>query len=470
MRRLALPALLLVALAALAARGRAARRKPPTPPRGSPAGAEEHLEVPPPPFSEGIFPCSACHADLKVNRTRRPLTEMHDDIVLQHDEEHRWCLDCHDATDRDWLHLASGERVPFEESYRALRPVPRREAARLEGRSARPAHRRAGTGTSATCSARTATTRTSRASRPLAPKPAPVPPTATGERADEEPSRDERRRPSRAPAAARAGSSPPSPRPPPPAGSSPRCGPKRLREMPKERLQPGRSTRLEREYSAEQGTAVTVADTPRAARRPVRLRARPLPLHRLPPLRLRVRRGEQPVARPAGPLDPRPADGEGEGRRLPRRRPLLPAGRGPGGGPLLRAGRLPAVPQRSLHQGLPDRRDLDGAGRDRGHRLRLVHRLPLLHGGVPLRRPPLQLGRSPTIPQDELNPSTHYLGNRPRPQGRGREVHLLHPARRATGAIRPASRSARWGRASSATCSIRTARSATSSRTSACSS
>ena len=79
---------------------------------------DERPEVPPPPFSEGIFPCSACHAGLPVNPRRRQLTEMHDDIVLRHDEEHRWCLDCHDATDRDWLHLASGERVPFEESYR----------------------------------------------------------------------------------------------------------------------------------------------------------------------------------------------------------------------------------------------------------------------------------------------------------------------------------------------------------------
>ena len=43
---------------------------------------------------------------------------MHDDIVLKHDEEHRWCLDCHDADNRDSLHLASGERVPFDESYR----------------------------------------------------------------------------------------------------------------------------------------------------------------------------------------------------------------------------------------------------------------------------------------------------------------------------------------------------------------
>jgi hypothetical protein len=78
----------------------------------------ERPEVPPPPFTEGIFPCSGCHADLTPNRTRRTLTDMHDDIVLKHDEQHRWCLDCHDAEDRDWLHLASGERVPFEESYR----------------------------------------------------------------------------------------------------------------------------------------------------------------------------------------------------------------------------------------------------------------------------------------------------------------------------------------------------------------
>jgi len=83
----------------------------------SPRTGDERLEIPPPPFSDGIFPCTSCHADLKVNRTRRALTEMHDDIQLRHDEQHRWCLDCHDATDRDWLHLASGERILFEQSY-----------------------------------------------------------------------------------------------------------------------------------------------------------------------------------------------------------------------------------------------------------------------------------------------------------------------------------------------------------------
>jgi len=82
------------------------------------AAAPERIEVPPPPFSDGIYPCSACHALQKPDRTRRELTDMHTDIVLKHDETHRWCLDCHDATDRDSLHLASGERVPFEESYR----------------------------------------------------------------------------------------------------------------------------------------------------------------------------------------------------------------------------------------------------------------------------------------------------------------------------------------------------------------
>lgn len=77
------------------------------------------VEVPPPPFSEGVFPCSDCHAepDLPANRTRRVLVDAHEDIVLKHDAEHRWCLDCHDANDRDHLHLASGDLVPFAQSY-----------------------------------------------------------------------------------------------------------------------------------------------------------------------------------------------------------------------------------------------------------------------------------------------------------------------------------------------------------------
>lgn len=74
-----------------------------------------------PPFSRGIFPCMDCHGekDLPPNPTRREMVDKHTNIKLvHHDEEHRWCLDCHDLNDRDFLHLAGGEKVPFTESYR----------------------------------------------------------------------------------------------------------------------------------------------------------------------------------------------------------------------------------------------------------------------------------------------------------------------------------------------------------------
>jgi hypothetical protein len=101
-----------------AARGAAAEQPAPAVAAGGEV-VDARVEVPPPPFSDGIFPCTECHnADMPPNRTRRVLTDMHDDINLRHDEEHRWCLDCHDADDRNVLHLAGGEKVPFDESYR----------------------------------------------------------------------------------------------------------------------------------------------------------------------------------------------------------------------------------------------------------------------------------------------------------------------------------------------------------------
>ena len=85
----------------------------------APQALAEDPEVPPPPFTEGIFPCSDCHEpDIPVNRERRELTMAHEEIELHHAEQDRWCLDCHDAEDRDVLRLANGEAVPFEESYR----------------------------------------------------------------------------------------------------------------------------------------------------------------------------------------------------------------------------------------------------------------------------------------------------------------------------------------------------------------
>jgi hypothetical protein len=85
------------------------------PPR---AAADQEFEVPPPPLTEGIFPCTACHDNksLKPNPERRTLG-MHDDVQLRHGPASRWCLDCHDLRERDRLHLVNGERVDFTASY-----------------------------------------------------------------------------------------------------------------------------------------------------------------------------------------------------------------------------------------------------------------------------------------------------------------------------------------------------------------
>lgn len=82
------------------------------------AAAPEGYQVPKPPFTEGIFPCSSCHAGMPPNTKRRQLTDMHTDIVLNHGPDSRWCLDCHDANNRDQLHLANGAPVLFTESYK----------------------------------------------------------------------------------------------------------------------------------------------------------------------------------------------------------------------------------------------------------------------------------------------------------------------------------------------------------------
>lgn len=75
------------------------------------------IQTPPPPLSE-MFPCTQCHSIGDFNATRRVLTEEHTGIILEHDAKNRWCLDCHSAENRDKLHLASGELIDFDVSYR----------------------------------------------------------------------------------------------------------------------------------------------------------------------------------------------------------------------------------------------------------------------------------------------------------------------------------------------------------------
>jgi hypothetical protein len=101
---------------------------PPAPPTHPPAaGAGEapgevdsrQIQVPPPPFTEGIFPCTQCHdgKTVTLNTTRRKLVDMHDDIVLEHGPDSRWCLDCHSAEHRDQLHLVDGTLIEFSRSF-----------------------------------------------------------------------------------------------------------------------------------------------------------------------------------------------------------------------------------------------------------------------------------------------------------------------------------------------------------------
>jgi hypothetical protein len=118
MRSALVPPLALIlagALLAPAARG--------SPPAAKPGPVHEKkpevlVQARPPPFSDGIFPCMECHKDQKDPKRRELGFHDEQQSIFDHDAEHRWCLDCHDLENRDVLRLASGEHVPFTESYR----------------------------------------------------------------------------------------------------------------------------------------------------------------------------------------------------------------------------------------------------------------------------------------------------------------------------------------------------------------
>jgi hypothetical protein len=113
-------ALALAPLASLAG-GTAAPPKAgsaPAPSAADAPGGPQDIQAEPPPFSEGIFPCSQCH-DRAGDPAPRQLA-FHDEIQadLHHGPPTRWCLECHDNPRRDFLHLINGQQVPFTESYK----------------------------------------------------------------------------------------------------------------------------------------------------------------------------------------------------------------------------------------------------------------------------------------------------------------------------------------------------------------
>jgi hypothetical protein len=107
----------IVAIAAAAALAQARAESAAKPAAAQGQKPQQLIQAEPPPFSEGIFPCSSCHVE-PGDRTRRELG-FHEEIKLNHGPpENRWCLDCHDSVNRDVLHLTNGDPVPFTESYR----------------------------------------------------------------------------------------------------------------------------------------------------------------------------------------------------------------------------------------------------------------------------------------------------------------------------------------------------------------
>lgn len=61
----------------------------------------------------GHFPCADCHAHMPANAERRELGAPHPG-VLDHGDGRFWCLDCHDAENRNELSTMSGEKVDFD--------------------------------------------------------------------------------------------------------------------------------------------------------------------------------------------------------------------------------------------------------------------------------------------------------------------------------------------------------------------
>lgn len=85
---------------------------------GASGAAQEYPSGKPAVLSSGNFPCSNCHAGMTPDFTRRALT-FHPEIRLnRHGGGRMWCLECHDASDRDHVRLANGEKVPFPELHR----------------------------------------------------------------------------------------------------------------------------------------------------------------------------------------------------------------------------------------------------------------------------------------------------------------------------------------------------------------
>lgn len=65
-----------------------------------------------------MWPCSQCHAAMETNTKKRKLMFHTEKKITRHGEPERWCLDCHNADDRDYLKLINGKLVSFDHTER----------------------------------------------------------------------------------------------------------------------------------------------------------------------------------------------------------------------------------------------------------------------------------------------------------------------------------------------------------------
>lgn len=68
-----------------------------------------------------FYPCEMCHASLPLNPEPRKLVAAPHPAALNHGSGQFWCLDCHNADDRNQLNTLAGTKVGFNESYQVCR-------------------------------------------------------------------------------------------------------------------------------------------------------------------------------------------------------------------------------------------------------------------------------------------------------------------------------------------------------------
>ncbi len=74
--------------------------------------------VPPRKDELEYYPCMDCHEDDDINVGKiRPLTDEHDDIVLDHGGGRFWCLTCHNLKNMDYFRSMTEERIDFNKPY-----------------------------------------------------------------------------------------------------------------------------------------------------------------------------------------------------------------------------------------------------------------------------------------------------------------------------------------------------------------